>query len=242
MALPPRTHRTLAGVYLQQALDAVRAAGSSDGLYTSPHARRMLQAPARDTRDGALRGLALRQQTEHCRTAILFTALACEAYVNEYLTNQLGERDFKAIDRLPTADKLIVGCKLAGGPTYDRGQGEGQIIGELFSIRNRLVHPRPGIGRYPHSAEYPKRDDTFNPPTAVKHLVAVARVGYTLIETAFHDPQQRDTPSFEIVSGEKYLRGIAAEIDWSVPPPSQAALPDLVELIRDSLRGERRSH
>jgi len=234
--LPERRYRTLAGVYLQQSLDAFRAAGSSDGLYIFSHAKLYLGWPDHhDSKAGLLESGALKQQTEHCRTSILFSALSCEAYVNEYLKHCLGGRDFDAIDRLPTLEKLVIGCRLAGGPIYERGQGDGQTIASLFELRNKLVHPRPGLGRYPSGAEYPNRDDTFNPPTALKYILSVAHVGCTLIQRAFPDPSRLDSPSFEITRGEKFLSHLAHEIDGSVPKPTDEPLPDFVEAIRHSL-------
>jgi hypothetical protein len=231
-----RMHRTLAGVYLRQALDAFRAAGSSDGLYVgsiAPMARGW--ASDDDAKLGVLHGEALHQQQEHCRTAILFAALACEAYVNEYLQERLGDADFKAVDRLPTLEKLVVGCRLVDGPQFQRGEGDGQVVGELFRLRHKLVHPRKGVGRYPRAAELPRRHDDFNPTTAVQFIQAVARVGDALIASAFPDPQRPDSPSFEIVRGAKYLTALARDMEEALPDYDDEPLPDLVNRIRQDL-------
>jgi len=38
-----------------------------------------------------------------------FAALAAEAYVNEFLATMLDSGDFRAVDRLPTVEKYVVG-------------------------------------------------------------------------------------------------------------------------------------
>jgi hypothetical protein len=140
-------------------------------------------------------------------------------------------RDFEAIDRLPTLDKLVLGTRLVGGPAYERGEGDGQTIGQLFALRNKLVHPRPGIGRFPRGAEWPRPDPTFNGPTAAGYGIAVARVGLNLIQIAFPHPNYVETPAVEIVRGETYLRKLAERAS-SPPTPAEDPLPDLVDELR----------
>jgi hypothetical protein len=109
----------------------------------------MVQAAARVGATGKRVGLA--------RTAILFAALASEGFANEFLGEHLAPADVKAVDRLPTVEKYVLGPRIAfGDPLFDRGHEPIQSIHELFGVRDKLVHARP--------REVPEQGSVFDDP------------------------------------------------------------------------------
>jgi len=138
-----RRPRGLAGAYLQQAVDALSAAGDPDRLYPRWAREKPTAEPARAFATVE----ASNQRRTHARTAVMFAALAAEAYVNEFLATMLNGGDFRAMDRLPTVEKYVVGCRLAPGEAlFDRGREPVQTIASLFKLRDKLVHPKAGHG------------------------------------------------------------------------------------------------
>ena len=127
----------------------------------------MVQAAARVGATGKRVGFA--------RTAILFAALASEGFANEFLSEHLAPADLKAVDRMPTVEKYVLGPRLAFGYSlFDRGHEPIQSIQQLFGLRDKLVHARP--------REVPERGSVFddpadfseyNPEAAAKYIIAV---------------------------------------------------------------------
>ncbi len=140
----PKEPRSLAGEYLEQALDALHAAGDSHSLYPAwalaPRAK--LQSPAL----GFALVLARTARRRSARNAALFSALAAEAYVNEFLAAYLAGDDLATVDRWPTVDKYVKGTRRAfdGAQLFWRGVEPMPTIRRLFKLRDQLVHPKPG--------------------------------------------------------------------------------------------------
>jgi hypothetical protein len=134
----------------------------------------MVQAAARVGATGKRVGFA--------RTAILFAALASEGFANEFLSEHLSAADLKAVDRLPTVEKYVLGPRLAFGDSlFERGHEPIQSIQLLFGLRDKLVHARP--------REVPERGSVFddpadfaeyNPAKAAQYIVAVADAAMSL--------------------------------------------------------------
>jgi hypothetical protein len=171
------TRKSLADEYLQQACEALRASGSADGLYAEE--ARLSDKPLVAA---AGRALAPGRRVGHSRTALLFAALACEAFINEFLDEHLSGADLAAVDRLPTLEKYVLGPRLAtGADLFSRGSEPAQSIRELFRLRDRLVHSKP--------REMPTRGSVFddpadfgtcNPEAAARFIVAVAQAAERL--------------------------------------------------------------
>lgn len=81
---------------------------------------------------------------------MLFSALAAEAYANEFLSRVLMPSDVDALERLQPLDKLLIGPRVAGHEApLERGRQPAQRLAHLFDVRNKLVHPRPsGVKAY----------------------------------------------------------------------------------------------
>lgn len=140
---------SVAGVYLEQSLEALRDSSSPDTLYdeVNPwHRGSRVFGPTQKKLDAANRRLRF------LRASVLFSAIATEAYANEFIAATLTPADADAVDRLAAVDKLLLAPRLAGlASPFDRGQEPIQSLARLFRARNALVHPRPGqTGAFVH--------------------------------------------------------------------------------------------
>jgi hypothetical protein len=137
-----RRPRGLTGEYLEQAIEALYNAGSPDHPYAGFDRYNIGDNPPLR---GFLRVVATYRRRSAARSSVLFSALAADAYVNEFLGFYLSGRDLEAIDRQNPRDKYATGTKLASGATvFERGEEPLQTLGELFKLRDKLVHPKPG--------------------------------------------------------------------------------------------------
>jgi len=103
---PPRQRETsVAGAYLEQALDALRYSASAERLY-----REVSDLHKGSLFEGAQHGFNARNaRLRYLRASVLFSALAAEALANEFLAALLRKREVEALDRLRTPDKLLLG-------------------------------------------------------------------------------------------------------------------------------------
>lgn len=181
-AKPARTRlprSSQSGAYFEQSADALTQAGSPNSLW--------VDAP--EYYNGSLLEGAQRRMTASnrrigfLRSSVLFSALAAEAYANEFLAETLTTKDADAADRLATPDKLLLGPNLAGllSP-LERGCEPFQSIAQLFSVRNQLVHPRRD-GPSAWVMDITDDDERhFGPVSAGKFFVAVAKTIIALDE------------------------------------------------------------
>ena len=112
---------------------------------------------------------------------MLFSAIAAEAYANEFIAATLSTADAEAADRLVTVDKLLLAPRLAGLHTpFERGAEPIQSLSRLFRARNALVHPRPGqTGAYVHVVTDDDRR-TFGPSAAATFIEATSHAAVLL--------------------------------------------------------------
>lgn len=117
---PPRP-RGLASDYLHQAAEAFHAAGDPADLYRQ---WRPNMPPAPMGRSW-MHGFARQQRFRHARTCVLFSALAAEAFVNEFLAAfDLFRSRLKTLDNLSTVGKYIEGTEVAFGAVLFRDDDE----------------------------------------------------------------------------------------------------------------------
>jgi hypothetical protein len=168
---------TLAADYLGQASEALRAAESPEALYRDHFGRRDRWARA------IARMLALGNRLEYSRTSILFSAVAAEAYVNHFITQEFGAKDAEGLDRLRTVDKYLFAPRLVfGREVFRRDRQPIQRLTELFALRNELMHPKSAVpvkreNRWIDQDAY----ERFNPETAAKFLISVAEASLELM-------------------------------------------------------------
>jgi hypothetical protein len=169
---------SVAGVYLEQALDALRDSSSADALYQEPdpwHANSTLLGPVQVNMD------AMNRRLRFLRSSVLFSAIAAEAYANEFLAATLAPADVEAVDRLQTVEKLLLGARVAGIECpFERGREPIQSLVLLFRARNTLVHPRPGeTGAYAHVLTNDDRR-VFGPAAAARYIQSTAHAAMLL--------------------------------------------------------------
>ena len=166
------------GVHLEQALDAPGDSSSADRLYgeLDPwHKDARIFGPVQRNMDAANRRLRF------LRSAVLFSAIAAEAYVNEFIAATLTAADAAAVDRLATVDKLLLAPRLAGLTSpFERGREPIQSLTRLFRARNALAHPRLGqTGAYAHVVTDEDRR-VFGPSAAASYIEATAHAAVLL--------------------------------------------------------------
>jgi hypothetical protein len=114
-----------------------------------------------------IRLLAPANRLGYSRAAILFAAIAAEAYANAFIATpgRFTASDVQALDRMSTVDKLVLTPRLVGYDVFDRGKEPITSLAQLFDLRNALVHPKPE--EYEPQAELfpeePHGFDRFNP-------------------------------------------------------------------------------
>jgi hypothetical protein len=178
LALPLAKMPSVAGVYLEQSLDALRDSSSPDALYVelAPwYEGSTILGPIQAKMEAANRRI------KFLRASVLFAAIAAEAYANEFAAATLAPSDVAAIDRLPTVDKLLIAPRLAGLVSpLDRGREPIQTLARLVRARNLLAHPRPGqTGAYVLTTS--DEDQLAFGPTAVAgYIEAVAHAAVLL--------------------------------------------------------------
>lgn len=77
------------------------------------------------------------------RMSTLSLAFACEAYINQYGAERLGDNDFSSFDKLPVEDKWIVIPRVVTGKSFDKGKEPFQTLKKLIEFRNGWVHHKP---------------------------------------------------------------------------------------------------
>lgn len=230
---PSWTYREedLAGSYLDLGFEALLDSANPERIFRG---ERPTPEAGDAPKDAAIRLIgdhsrALARRLDFSRVAILFAALAAEAYVNKYLQTHLARRDFAAADRLSTPEKFFVGTRLvAGGTIFERGRQPGQRISDLFILRNRLVHPkRERIRVEGFQLQSPVFKD-FNPEAAAEFLIAVADAAEILArETPGDGIGDLDFTGRWIVDHRAEIRRIGS---IAMKPPRRPDAPDLSEI------------
>jgi hypothetical protein len=203
-----------AGAFLTQARTALESCGDPGKLY-----RRVKTVGLDEKARAELHLRAEGRQINFARTSILFSALAAEAYINAALADKLDDSDFEGIDRLRTVDKYIFGSSIAFGRSlFERSREPAQSIGELFKLRNRLVHAKPRTLRVDRTTLADPRYKDFNPPSAARHLTAVAEAAGILAEAGDKYP---DAIVTTIRENAKQFREFGESLREALPPPEE---------------------
>jgi hypothetical protein len=170
--IPPGSQ---AEMYLSRALDEFYRASNPPDLWIEedPFLAGSLLAGAQMTMTAQNRRL------QALRTSVLFSAVAVEAFANEFAYEALGAPTARMIDNLGPADKIETAVRLATGDDsiLDRGRQPMQTIVSLVKTRNRLVHPKPtnGLAAWTQAVEETD-EDTFGPKVAEQAILAVSEL------------------------------------------------------------------
>lgn len=194
----------------------------------------MVQAAARVGAAGKRVGFA--------RTAILFAALASEGFANEFLGEHLAPADVKAVDRLPTVEKYILGPRIVfGDRLFNRGHEPIQSIQELFGLRDKLVHAKP--------REVPERGSVFddpadfaeyNPARAAKYIVAVADAAL-LLASRSSEPLKNLTV-VAVTQGRELIKRYGKNATDQLPQLDGPVAEDLVIQAIQAVTGRSRDY
>ncbi len=193
---------SLSGAYLLQALESLHAAGDPDALY----------GPTRldeDVAEGRSFFIvqARQNRVQSCWTAVIFAALAAEAYVNEFLASKLdAKKDRDGLDRLSTVDKYVLGTRVAY-PEETLFRRDDEVIptlAELFGLRNKLVHPKPGFAPSKLLAPPGEFEGLVEPPKVAHYIVMVAGAAVLLMRRAYPD-RPLDVPADMIWFGRTVI-------------------------------------
>lgn len=216
---PPRPE-TLSSDYLMQAVEGLDDAGNPAVLFG--HYRRFPDQ-ATDENAARMQVTAKRLRLKAARTAVLFASFAAEAYVNEFLRAHLDQgEDFRAIERMSTLDKYFVGTRLVYGERiFFRDREGAKELRDLFELRNRLAHPKPGFGVAGiHGAASDEFASLFALPRVTEFIIAVSGYGDVLTRRAYGFDQP-DLPAAIIWRGRPVLRDWALRHDeipaWNAP-------------------------
>ncbi len=80
------------------------------------------------------------QRYTHQMTAIVFQAMAVEAFINEYAYLRLGKTYFESIDKLSPIDKILIACKMITGKDFPKDRKAYALLKKINKLRNDLVH------------------------------------------------------------------------------------------------------
>lgn len=225
--------RSLAGAYLDQAADALHASGSSDALYGD------VRHSAEVVAHALSQLLAPNKRLEFSRTAVLFAAIAAEAYINAFIfePGRFARPDREALDRLPTIDKFVLAPRLAGITPMRRGREPITTLKTLFDLRNALVHPKPELmERGSVISEEPHGFDRFNPEAAAQVIVAVSDAALKL---ALATKAQADFTALLFWDGRHKLRAYGRRARTQLPSVTDKPHPDFYSQLTRARRKKR---
>jgi hypothetical protein len=83
-----------------------------------------------------------RQALSEGLIAVVFSAFALEAHINEYGSRRLGRSLFERLDKLDTVSKWILVPRLVCGKELPKDRAPYQFLCELFRWRNEIAHPK----------------------------------------------------------------------------------------------------
>ena len=206
----------LAEGYLSQATDALLSSGRRSALYP----KRALDSEERDAHQMVIRRMmAASRRLDFSRTAVLFAALAAEAYINLFLAEGLATRkDRDAIDRLRTPEKYVVGSRLVLGLSIlHHDQVPMDDINRLFKLRNQLVHPKSRLVkvRRHHLFDRPGYED-YNPESAARFITSVA-VAVAQLREASDPPDEPDDLVARLIEGRRSLIDYGKSVRDNLP-------------------------
>jgi hypothetical protein len=224
----PTTVETLDSVYLSEALEALLEAGDPVHLYAGTEESDDLARQAYAT------ALVKSRRITSCRLCVLYAAFAAEAFINSFIAATLPTRDRERIDRNRAVDKYVLGPRLAVSADLSEleQRNELAVLERLFTLRNRLVHPKPrqleeiqrvGAARW--------RYDEYKPSKAAEFVTTVGDEAYTLSQ--LHEAVPISTTANLVVLTKERILEFGRQTDTE---PARGAEPVLtMEMLRQAL-------
>lgn len=223
---------TLASSHLAQGLDALDDACSPEAVFTPRKIWPLRPSDSIRSR----RTLSEITQRNLCLTATLFTAFAAEAFVNNFLhihdlESRLSATKFKNLDRGSTVRKYVEGVATAYEPLFEPNDEVMPAISELFAIRHKLVHARPGIGSPTAYMPDPTWRSMYPPTNVAKWLIAVAGAA-ELMEVRCYGFDYHSFPAAIIWHGRNIVTDLAARSE-PLPDPAMTGRAPLIQFLAD---------
>jgi hypothetical protein len=164
---------------------------------------------------------ALAKRMEYARAGVLWTALGVEAAANYYIAAML-PGDQKALEAMTTVNKLLIAPRLAAGEALFRN-GEEPIgqLNTLFTLRNRIVHPKVGKSRI--VGETAMAD--FTPRAAADCLIAAAHALSILTKALPDNVESRPNDVDVILKHKSGLRKLSRDWTDRLPMPRPKPKP-----------------
>ncbi len=85
---------------------------------------------------------------------IVFSALAVEAFANDFLVSNLGKKEFEMLDKLEIKGKILIGTKLITQKDFPVDREAYSKLSKLISTRNKLVHAKSCVSGTDNSKIY----------------------------------------------------------------------------------------
>jgi len=226
----PERPTSLSSLYMKQAIEAFGDSADARSLYGTFHGRTDLD----DTASAFAFLNARDRQTELQLDAVLFLALAAESYINEYVRTRFEGADLDAVDRLSPVNKFILAPRIDSKSTlFHRDKYPIPRLVELFALRNRLVHPKPGFGPGGPLDRDPEFAEQFQSARVVDFMLAVGASGYLLLKRAY-GRDHIDIWTHLVWKGRDELIAFAGKA-FSVPDIAAESPPDLTRRLMDAL-------
>lgn len=73
---------------------------------------------------------------------VVFSALAVEAFANDFLISNMGKKEFDMLDKLEIKGKILIGTKLITQKEFPMDKEAYSKLSKLISLRNKLVHAK----------------------------------------------------------------------------------------------------
>lgn len=111
--------------------------------------------------------------------SIINTAFFLEAYINDYCSRHLGRSTANQLDKLSTPSKYAIATKLIWDEGIDTGSKAFQQLQNLFSLRNKLAHPKStSKGNLLDIPSILANSDTLTPSDNIEIIMSILKVFY----------------------------------------------------------------
>jgi hypothetical protein len=216
----------MSAAYLEEAAETLHAIGDSRVLYRESAGF----DPTNRMQASMAVLLARKRRRMLCRSTVVHAAFAAEAYVNEFLAVQMADRPerFAEVDWWSPAKKYLEGtAESYGEPLFFEDREAMPVLRDLFDLRNKLAHPRPGFGMPTFMEQDDEDEAKFAPPKLAEFVVMVAGAGDLLVPRAygFHEV---DVIATSLWRGRDVVRAYAQRAA-NLPAPGQPPEPALVQ-------------
>lgn len=102
--------------------------------------------------------------SDNCVVVVVFSAMALEAYFNDYIADRIGDKIYyENFDMLRTTGKMQLIAEFILKEKLDKGDRLFQLVDRLFRLRNSYIHNKSENGRKYGKKELPKEEDRKEP-------------------------------------------------------------------------------